>query len=280
MNDAKRTRHNRRHVAGLMVGATLSLGVASLQLQAALAQTTAASQATQGSDNPQLVADVRKTLDGKRFRDVQVSVQHGVATLSGSTPTFADKLDAERRASKRKGIDSVTNNIQVAAGETDDQTIRQKLGERLVFDRVGYGTTTFNSFTLQVHNGIVTLGGIAYGPPDKDSAYALAANFPGVRDVINNIQVAPVSPNDDRIRLDTARAIYSYPAFSKYAINPGKPIRIVVINGKLILTGVVDSQADKDLAGLRASSVPGAFQVVNDLEVSGSASRESRSDGR
>jgi hyperosmotically inducible protein len=97
----------------------------------------------------------------------------------------------------------------------------------------------------------------------------LVENYPGVKDVIDNIEVAPVSPMDDRIRLAEARAIYGVPQLNKYAIDPAKPIRITVVNGNVTLTGVVDSQGDKDVANIRANGVPGVFKVINNLEVVG-----------
>jgi osmotically-inducible protein OsmY len=80
-----------------------------------------------------------------------------------------------------------------------------------------------------------------------------------------------VSPLDDRIRLAEARSIYGSIQLNKYAMDPAKPIRITVVNGHVTLSGVVDSQADKDVANIRANAVPGVFQVVNNLEVAGAA---------
>jgi osmotically-inducible protein OsmY len=74
---------------------------------------------------------------------------------------------------------------------------------------------------------------------------------------------------DDRIRLAEARAIYGAPQLNKYAIDPAKPIRITVVNGNVTLSGVVDNQADKDVANIRANGVPGVFKVVNNLQVAG-----------
>ncbi len=141
--------------------------------------------------------------------------------------------------------------------------------------RVGYGTILFNAFTIGVQNGVVTLGGMAYGPSDKDSAVSMVENYPGVKDVVDNIEVAPVSPMDDRIRLAVARAIYGFPQLNKYAIDPAKPIRITVVNGNVTLSGVVDSQADKEVANIRANGVPGVFKVVNRLEVVGEGAEKS-----
>jgi hyperosmotically inducible protein len=217
----------------------------------------------------QIQADVMKALDNKRFKDVKVSVQNGVATLTGTVDLYSAKLEADSRAHHRRNVKGVENRIEVAGPTIDDTTLRNKLAERLAYDRVGYGTTAFNAFTIGVQNGVVTLGGTAYGPSDKDSAISMAANYPGVKDVVDNIEVAPVSPMDDRIRLAVARAIYGFPQLNKYAIDPAKPIRISVVNGNVTLSGVVDTQADKDVANIRANSVPGVFKVVNNLEVVG-----------
>ena len=96
-----------------------------------------------------------------------------------------------------------------------------------------------------------------------------------MKDLIDNIEVAPVSPMDDKIRLAEARAIYGFPQLNKYAIDPAKPIRITVVNGTVTLSGVVDSQADKDVANIRANGVTGVFKVVNNLAVVGVTAEKS-----
>ena len=250
---------------------TTRVWMGSLLLSATLAAGSAL--ALQGNaPDAQIQNDVTKALGGKRFQAVTAAVQAGTVTLSGTVPTYADKEDADKKAHHRKGVRGVENLIQVAGVEVDDRTLMRKLSEKLAYDRVGYGTTAFNSLTIGVQNGVVTLGGVAYGPTDKDSALSLVANYPGVKDLVDNIEVAPLSPNDDRIRIDEARAIYGFPTLNKYAIDPAKPIRITVVNGHVTLTGAVDSQADKDVAGLRAKTVAGAFSVVNELQVAGTQS--------
>lgn len=219
-----------------------------------------------GSD-AQVKADVLKALDKKQFKDVHAETNDGVVKLTGTVPVYADKEDADRRVHHRSNVKAVDNEIQVVGPAIEDQALQNKLVEKLEYDRVGYGTTAFNSISVSVHNGVVTLGGTAYGPVDKDSALSLVAYYPGVKDVIDNITVDPLSPNDDSIRLAAYRAIYGYPIFAKYAIDPGKPIRITVVNGNITLTGVVDSQGDKDVAFMRANGVSGAFKVTNQLQV-------------
>ncbi len=234
-----------------------------------LAASVPAATAQKGSD-AQIQADAQKQLSGKKFSGVQVQVQNGVVHLTGQVDRYADKADAEKRIDKMHEAASIRNDINVAGGgSVSDEELFQKLAKALVYVRQGYESYPFDSFILQVHNGVVTVSGLAAEPVDKEDALNEVENAPGVRDVIDKIQVAPVSPNDWRIRRDLYRAIYGYAQFTKYAINPAKPIRIVVVNGHAVLTGVVDSQGDKEMAGMRANQVPGVFSVQNDLQVAG-----------
>lgn len=235
-----------------------------------IAQTSAGTVGS-GPNDAQIQADLVKALGNKKFKDVKISVQNGIVTLTGTVDVYSAKEDADNRAHHRKNVKGVENLIDVAGPTVEDATLRNKLAEKLAYDRVGYGTTAFNAFTIGVQHGVVTLGGTAYGPTDKDSAVSLVANYPGVKDVVDNIEVAPVSPMDDRIRLAEARAIYGAPQLNKYAIDPAKPIRITVVNGNVTLSGVVDSQGDKDVANIRANGVAGVFKVINNLEVAGAA---------
>lgn len=212
---------------------------------------------------------VKKALSAERFKGVQVAAENGIVTLTGSVDLYEVKAQAEQKARHVKNVTAVRNTIEVAGPEVPDLELQDKLVKAIQYDRVGYGTTAFNAISVRVQNGVVTLAGYAYGPVDADSAVAVAANTKGVKDVINEIEVNPVSPMDDGIRIRAFRAIYGFPSLNKYAIDPGKPIRIQVENGHLTLFGAVDSQADKEAAGIRAQSVPGVFSVKNELQVAG-----------
>ena len=163
---------------------------------------------------------------------------------------------------------SVVNDIQVPAGETTDQQLADRIGKQLAYDRVGYGNA-FNAITVSVNNGVATLGGHALGPVAKESALNLTKRTPGVQNVVDKIQVDPLSPMDDQLRVRVARTVYGYPSLNKYAINPANPIRITVVNGHVILSGVVDNKSDKDVAGIQANTEPGVFSVTNNLQVAG-----------
>jgi hyperosmotically inducible protein len=231
---------------------------------------SARAQASSANDS-KIQAEVAKALNGKQFSGVQAAVKDGVVDLTGSVKVFANKEDADKRVHRIKDVAAVRNDIEVADPDPpiSDQDLVNKLGKKIAYDRVGYGTTAFNAISVSVQNGVVTLGGTAYGPVDAASAVADAAYMPGVKDVVDEISVDPVSPMDDRIRMAVYRAVYGYPMLNRYAIDPAKPIRISVQNGNVTLFGVVDRQADKDAAGIQANGVPGVFSVKNDLQVAG-----------
>lgn len=132
--------------------------------------------------------------------------------------------------------------------------------------RVGYDNT-FDYFALGVKDGVVTVEGQDRTGVGRDEALADIANMPGVKDVIDNIKVAPASNFDDSIRIRAMQAIYRDPVLSKYAMDPAQPIRIIVDNGRVTLYGAVDSAMDKNIAGIRAGQVFGAFTVNNQLVV-------------
>ncbi len=255
-----------REIGTAVMGVVLLVGGSCLRGQTPTGALSAGAQPATPGDSA-IQADVMKTLDSKRFQDVKVAVASGVVTLTGTVGVYAEKEDADKKVHHRKNVKGVQNEIEVGGPVVEDNTLRSKLAEKLAYDRVGYGTTAFNALTIGVQNGVVTLGGVAYGPVDKSSALSLVENYPGVKDVVDEIEVAPVSPMDDRIRLATARAVYGAPQLNRYALDPAKPIRITVVNGNVTLSGVVDNQADKDVANIRANGVSGVFKVTNNLEV-------------
>jgi hyperosmotically inducible protein len=134
----------------------------------------------------------------------------------------------------------------------------------------------FDNLLYKVDGYNVTLMGQVTRPTLKSDAERVVRDIEGVQKVINNIEVLPVSPNDDRIRMATYRAIYGHTALNRYALNAVPPIHIIVKNGNITLEGVVANEADKNIANMQARSVPGAFNVTNNLRVEGSEDTRSR----
>jgi hyperosmotically inducible protein len=125
----------------------------------------------------------------------------------------------------------------------------------------------FDNIAYKVDGSTVTLLGQVTRPVLKSDAENSVKRIEGVEKVDNQIEVLPPSSMDDRLRVALFRAIYQYPALQKYELGVQKPIRIIVKSGRVTLEGVVDSEADKNLAGLRANGVPGIFSVTNNLQV-------------
>jgi osmotically-inducible protein OsmY len=242
----------------------LFLLAAALSVPAAFAQ-----------NDSEIQASVQKALSGSRFKGIQASVQNGVVNLTGNVDVVAAKFSADQKAHHVKGVTAVRNDIQVNAGsEVSDQQLQAKLQKSINYDMVGYGTTAFDAIGVQVHDGVAVLSGHAYGPVDASDAVAIVENTKGVRDVINNIEIDPVSPMDDQIRVAVFRKVYSFPMLSQFAMDPVKPIRIQVANGHVTLYGTVDTEAERNAAGIQANSVPGVFSVTNDIVVANASNEK------
>ncbi len=157
--------------------------------------------------------------------------------------------------------------------------------------------SVFDYLAFSYDKGTVTLMGYAYRPSLKEDAERAVKRASGVDQVVNQIEVLPVSPNDDELRWKTYYAIYRDPFLAKYAPGGGMlwghrhalggaglrgfpggmfpgmepagdyPIHIIVKGGRMTLLGVVDNEADKQVAEIRARGVPGAFGVDNQLIV-------------
>ena len=126
----------------------------------------------------------------------------------------------------------------------------------------------WDDVNLQVANGQVVLSGEVNQPYKKSDIANIVKRVPGVTSVTNEIKVAPLSNFDDRLRIQVARAIYRDPSFTLYGMQAQPPIHILVNNGHVTLTGVVATDAQKQIAGIRAASAGLSFgPVVNNLRV-------------
>ncbi|HZU21908.1 MAG TPA: BON domain-containing protein [Terriglobales bacterium] len=161
--------------------------------------------------------------------------------------------------------DGNAKRISPYAGQQSDQDrIAREVRHQLVM--LPY-YSVFDDLAYKVDGSTVTLYGATLEPGLKRDAEAAVKHIEGVDKVVNNIQELPPSPMDDQIRRAEFRAIYATPQLQKYGWYAVQGIHIIVDNGHVTLTGVVDNQADKDIANLKANSVPNVFSVTNDLQV-------------
>lgn len=125
----------------------------------------------------------------------------------------------------------------------------------------------FDDLGFRVEGGTVTLYGDVTRPVLKSDAARAVQHVEGVQQVVNNINVLPLSPMDWQIRRAEYRAIFGYGGMYRYAMGAMPAIHIIVSNGNVKLEGVVNNQGDKNIAGIRANAVPGVFSVQNNLQV-------------
>jgi hyperosmotically inducible protein len=150
------------------------------------------------------------------------------------------------------------------SAKSQERIIKEVRHELLMLPYFG----VFDYIAFKVDGSNVTLLGQVVRPVLKSDAENAVKHIEGVERVDNQIEVLPPSSMDDGLRIGLFRAIYQYAALQKYELGVQKPIRIIVKNGRVTLEGVVDSEADKNLAGLRANGVSGIFSVTNNLQVS------------
>jgi len=127
--------------------------------------------------------------------------------------------------------------------------------------------SVFDNLTYRVDGDKVTLEGQVVRPTLKSDSEAAVKSIEGVSSIVNNIEILPTSPNDDRIRRAVYRAIYGSAGLDRYSLQAVPSIHIIVKNGNVALEGVADTEADKNLAGIRTNGVAGVFSVKNNLTI-------------
>jgi len=125
----------------------------------------------------------------------------------------------------------------------------------------------FDNLSYRVDGSKVTLFGQVREPKLKSDAEKAVKNIEGVSAVDNQIEVMPLSPSDDQIRLAAYRAIYSQAPLQRYQMGAVPPIHVIVKNGDITLEGVVATEMDKNVAGIAAKGVSGAHKVTNNLRL-------------
>jgi hyperosmotically inducible protein len=145
-----------------------------------------------------------------------------------------------------------------------EQWLTREVGHQLV--QVPW-LSVFDNLQYSVNGSEVTLSGQVWQPVTKDDAETAVKGIEGVTKVNNNIEVLPLSPMDDQIRRAEYRAIYGAPELQRYAMGVLPSIHIIVKNGHVTLIGTVDSEMDKNVALIRAKSVPNVFSVDDQLQV-------------
>ena len=153
---------------------------------------------------------------------------------------------------------------QMTGSATEAHLIKEVRHELVMLPYYG----VFDNLSYKVDGNNVTLLGQVTRPTLKSDAGNVVKRIEGVGQVTNDIEVLPVSPNDDQIRRAVFRAVYGRGELAdRYAFQAVPSIHIIVKNGNVTLTGVVNSEIDKNIANIQAKGVPGVFGVTDDLVV-------------
>jgi hyperosmotically inducible periplasmic protein len=180
-------------------------------------------------------------------------MKHRLLVLAVSLLTLSTLLPAPSLAAQPKD----------APANSQERITREVRHELLMLPYFG----VFDYIAFKVDGSTVTLLGQVIRPTLKSDAENAVKHIEGVEKVVNQIDVLPPSPMDDRLRLELFHAIYGYAPLEKYALGVQKPIRIIVKNGHVTLEGVIDNETDKNLVTVRANGVSGIFSVTNNLQV-------------
>jgi hyperosmotically inducible protein len=168
---------------------------------------------------------------------------------------------------------SATNSANRVAATPDDNRPASGRGEERIAREVRHELVmlpyygVFDNLSYSVSGSTVTLSGQVTRPTLKSDAGNVVKDIEGVERVVNNIEVLPTSPNDDRTRMAVYRAIYGQAALNRYGLQAVPPIHIIVKNGNVTLEGVVANEGDKNIANVQANGVSGVFSVTNNLRV-------------
>jgi len=169
-----------------MKSALLFVCAAAFALPTAFAQNDSATQVA-----------VQKALSASFFKDVHASVQNGVVTLTGSVDLYFNKVNADQRVSHVPGVSAVRDETQVVGPTIPDRKLRAKIERAIAhsaFEYYGFLPNAYQTISVQVQNGAVTLDGHVYGPIFASEVVVAVASTKGVKDLIDKLQVGPRAP--------------------------------------------------------------------------------------
>lgn len=214
--------------------------------------------------DPAVAAQVEKRLRDANFDSVGVTVSAGIADLTGVVDRLSKAEKAMDIAKKTKGVTGVRNDMQVVSEQTDQQ----------IADAVTHQIRMFPFYSIfdwvqgNVKNGVVTLTGAVREPWYAKDYANLASQVRGVKAVQNELEVLPLSPFDNRIRMQVARAIYGNANIgTRYGFQALPSVHIIVKNGDVRLEGAVANQMDKTIIEMAARRVGLSFRVEDNLQI-------------
>jgi osmotically-inducible protein OsmY len=215
-----------------------------------------------GADLNEVQNKIQKEAD---INQLQVRAEDGKVILEGVASNLKDKYKAEKIAKKEMKSD-VVNNIAITGGNKTDEDIGVDVVSKIRQDSTSYGNNVFDSLNVLVKDGVVTLTGKVRNAYLYDVAEDAAMEVSGVRKVDNKIDILPPSQNDDRLRLAIYRRLKNDDRLFYYFLGARPSLNIIVDRGRVTLTGFVDTEGDRILAGSLVRQMSGVLSVENQLK--------------
>ncbi len=187
----------------------------------------------------------------------------GILSLAAAVALTLAPAFAKDKKDKNKGSANRVDNAASMSTMGQNRIAREVRHELVMLPYYG----VFDNLAYKVDGDTVTLYGQVTRPTLKSDAENVVKDIEGVERVRNQIEVLPLSPNDDRIRIAVYRAIYGHPGLDRYALAAVPSIHIIVKNGNVTLEGVAANEADRNIANVQANGVSGVFSVTNNLRV-------------
>lgn len=213
--------------------------------------------------------------------NINTRVQDGHVFLAGSVESEVERDLARELAEQTMGVKSVTNEIVVV------DAVPRRGGDRSWQQRVQDSTTSASvrarllghremrglSIGVRTENGVVTLTGIAFSEAQRDRIVQIAAETAGVNRVVSNLTLAERRQTDgvlDTIGSTLSDEVTEKQVQTRIAFNRHVRVRdleVDVIDGEAILTGLVESEQMKQIAGNIALNTAGVRAVRNEITV-------------
>ena len=210
----------------------------------------------------QIEREVADRLLQEQIAGVEVTVTRGTASLRGTVKSLWEKQTAVQQALRVDSVMMVDDDLTIARGESDRRIAEQVTAglRRCVF------FTIFDDADAEVDDGIVTLTGRVTASAKVDACADMIARVAGVQQIRNKVETLPAAHFDEHLRYAAARQIYGNAAFQDRADRTDAPIHVIVERGRVTLTGVVRTEAERRTAGALAEA-SGALSVTNRLRI-------------
>lgn len=197
--------------------------------------------------------------------ELQLRSEDSRIVLEGKAARLKDKYEAGKIAKKQLKTDVVNNIVVLGPNRSDEEITVDVIAK--IRSRATTGNRVFDSLEVGTRDGVVTIKGKVREAILQDVAEEATMEVPGVKSVNNQIEILPPSQNDDRLRLAIYRRLRNDDRLFYYFLGARPSVSIIVERGRVTLSGFVDTEGDRIIAGSLVRQINGVLSVDNQLKV-------------